>query len=446
VARSLVAIVGRPNVGKSTLFNRLVGERRAIVENLPGTTRDRIYGETDWNGVEFDVVDTGGLQAEVEVERASSVEISRATQAQARFALEEADVVVLLVDGQSGPTAGDLEVADLVRRAHKPVLLAVNKAEARARQDSAVDFYELGLGEPYPISAIHGTGVGDLLDAITAELPVSEESERPEVPSIAIVGRPNVGKSALLNAIIGQGRQIVSAVPGTTRDAVDTEIVWNGAPVVLIDTAGIRRRGKVVPGIERYSVLRSTRAVTRADVAVLVLDATEPFTMQDQHIAGYIADDHKGIVIVVNKWDLVEKDSNTMKEFTAKAREIFDYVPYAPLIFTSALTGQRVQQVMELALAVVAERTRRVSTGELNRLLRDAVSRHPPASKPSKWLKFYYATQPTVEPPTFVFFCNDPENVHFSYQRYLENTIREEFGFTGTPIVMRFRARRSDRE
>ncbi|MDI3340359.1 MAG: ribosome biogenesis GTPase Der [Sphaerobacter sp.] len=445
--RPLVAIVGRPNVGKSTLFNRLVGERRAIVEDTPGTTRDRIYAQASWGGLTFDVVDTGGLQSEQEIERASAVDIAQATQAQAKLAIEEADLIVFMVDGKAGLTAGDLEVADLLRRARRPVLLAVNKAEARWTQDAAVEFYELGLGDPYPISALHGTGVGDLLDAIIAELPVAIEAERADVPSIAIVGRPNVGKSALLNALLGQARQIVSPVPGTTRDAVDTEITWAGNPVVLIDTAGIRRPGKIERGIEKYSVLRSTRAVARADVAVLVIDATEPFTSQDQAIAGAIADAHKGIVIAVNKWDLVAKNDRTVKEFTEKAREAFDFVSYAPLVFISAKTGQRVGQVMELALAVVAERDKRIATGELNRVIREAVNRHPPPSKPNKWVKFYYVTQAGVRPPTFVFFCNAPQNVHFSYRRYLENTLREHYQFTGTPIVLRFRARReSDRE
>lgn len=334
MARPLVAIVGRPNTGKSTLFNRLVGERRAIVEDLPGTTRDRIYAEANWGGVTFDVVDTGGLLSEQEIERASAAEIAQATQEQAELAIEQADVIVFMVDGQAGVTAGDHEVADLIRRSKRPVLLAVNKAEARTIQDAAVEFYELGLGDPYPISALHGIGVGDLLDAIVAHLPESTEAEREEVPSIAIVGRPNVGKSALLNALLGQSRQIVSPIPGTTRDAVDTEITWAGNRVVLVDTAGIRRPGRIERGIEKHSVLRSTRAVERADVAVLVIDATEPFTAQDQAIAGAIAEAKKGIIVAVNKWDLVEKDHRTMQEFTEKAREAFHFISYAPIVST----------------------------------------------------------------------------------------------------------------
>lgn len=438
-----VAIVGRPNAGKSTLFNRLVGERRAIVESVPGTTRDRIFGETEWNGVPFSVLDTGGLMADVEFEGIPTAAISRATQEQAKLALEEADVILFLVDGQAGLTAGDWEVTDLVRRSEKPLVLAVNKAESQTRADNAVEFFALGIGDPHPISALHGIGVGDLLDEIVTQLPRSEDEPRPDLPSIAIVGRPNVGKSAILNAILGESRQIVSDIPGTTRDAVDTEIDWAGNRVVLIDTAGIRRRGRIERGIEKYSVLRSSRAVERADVAVLVIDATEPFTAQDQHVAGYILDDKRGIVIVVNKWDLIEKDGKTMNEFTEQAHEAFEFLPFAPLVFTSALTGQRIDQIMELALSVITERSKRVPTGELNRLIRDAVNRHPAPSKPGKWLKFYYVTQAAVAPPTFIFFCNAPMNVHFSYRRYLENVLREHFGFFGTPIILRFRARHS---
>lgn len=441
MARPVVAIVGRPNVGKSTLFNRLLGERRAIVEDLPGTTRDRIFGETEWNGVRMGIIDTGGLQAEEEIETASTVEISRATQQQALLALDEADAIVFVVDGDTGITAGDHEVADLIRRAEKPVLLAVNKAESRARQDNAVEFYELGLGDPMPISSLHGMGVGDLLDRIVEVLPPSTDEPDIDLPSIAIVGRPNVGKSALLNAFLGDGRQIVSDIPGTTRDAVDTEIEWAGSKLVLIDTAGIRRRGRVDRGVEKYSVMRSMRAIDRSDVAVLVLDATEPFTAQDQHIAGYIAEASKGIVIVVNKWDAIEKTGKTMDEFIAKAREEFEFVPYAPIIFTSALTGQRITQILDTALAVITERSKRVSTGELNRVIREAVSHHPPPTRPGKWVKFYYVTQASTDPPTFVFFCNSPENVHFSYRRFLENTLREHFGYAGTAIVLRFRGR-----
>ncbi len=440
--KPLVAIVGRPNVGKSTLFNRIIRERRAIVEDIAGTTRDRMYAEAEWNGVRFDIVDTGGLQAEQEIAKSTTAEISTATQRQALFAIEESEVLLFLVDGDVGVTAGDLEVADLVRRSELPTLLVVNKTESRARQDAAVDFYELGLGEPLPVSALHGTGMGDMLDRLVEELPPFEADEdEVELPSIAIVGRPNVGKSMILNSILGDVRQIVSDVPGTTRDAVDTEITWAGQRMTLIDTAGIRRRGRIDQGIEKFSVLRSFRAIERCDVAVLVLDATEPFTAQDQHVAGFIVEAKKGIILVVNKWDVVEKNDKTMNEFIKKAQEAFEFVPYAPIIFTSALTGQRVTQILDLALSVLTERSKRIPTGDLNRLLRDVIIRHSPPTKPGKWLKFYYVTQVSTDPPTFVFFCNAPENVHFSYRRYLENTLRKHFGFTGTPIDIRIRGR-----
>lgn len=441
MARPIVAIVGRPNVGKSTLFNRLIGQRRAIVEDLPGTTRDRLYGDTEWGGKTFDLIDTGGLQAEQEIAGSSSAEILEATQRQAELALDEADLLIFVVDGESGVTTGDLEVADLVRRSRKPVVLAVNKTEAKIRYENAVEFYELGLGDPMPISAIHGSGVGDLLDEILKRLPDHYEDEEEDLPSITLVGRPNVGKSAILNAMLGEDRQIVSSIPGTTRDAVDTEITWAGTRLRLIDTAGIRRRGRIERGVEHYSVMRSMRAIERSDVAVLVLDATEPFAAQDMHVAGYIIEQSKGIVLVVNKWDLIDKTDKTMNEYIAAAREAFDFVPYAPILFTSALTGQRVDQILDTALAVISERTRRISTGDLNRIVRESVLRHPPPTKPGKWVKILYATQVAIEPPTFVFFCNEPENIHFSYKRYLENTLRDHFSFAGTPIVLRFRGR-----
>lgn len=439
-----VAIVGRPNVGKSTLFNRLVGERRAIVEDLPGTTRDRMYGDAEWLGVEFTVIDTGGLQDEDEYSHLASREISAATQNQARFALEEADVILLVVDGATGLTAADHDVAEIVRRSEKPVILAVNKTESESRRESAVEFYELGLGDPIPFSSLHGIGTGDVLDALLPYLPRAEEQEEEEYPKFAVVGRPNVGKSSLLNKLMGQDRLIVSDIPGTTRDSIDTTVNWAGNMVTLIDTAGIRRRGKVERGVEKHSVLRSMRAIDRADVVMVVLDGEEGFTAQDTHIVGYVAQAQKGVILIVNKWDLVEKDSKTMARFQEQAAETFSFVPYAPIVFTSALTGQRVNQIIEMALHVYGERQKRVSTGELNRMLREAVAQHPPPSRPSSWLKFYYATQSDVAPPRFVFFCNDPRNVHFSYERYLENSIRERWSFDGTPIVMHFRSRRRD--
>ena len=441
MSKPIVAIVGRPNVGKSTLFNRLVGERRAIVEDVPGTTRDRVYGSCHWGGVDFTLVDTAGMQDEAEIAESSTAEIAGFTRDQANSAILQADAIILVVDGKGGMTAGDQEVADLLRRAHKPTILAVNKADSLDRRDAAVEFYNLGLGDPIPISAYHGSGTGDLLDHVVEALPEAEEEVETEGPRIAIVGRPNVGKSRLLNALLGQERAIVSDTPGTTRDSLDTELVWAGQPVTLIDTAGIRRRGRVEHGIERFSVIRSMRSIDRADMVLMLINATEGFTAQDLHIAGYVEEQKKGMVVVVNKWDLVEKDAHTMEDYREKAREALDFMPYAPLVFISAKFGQRVQQVLETALLVMEERERRVSTSALNKLLRDAVASHPPASRPGKWLKFYYATQVDVSPPTFVFFCNDPKQLHFSYRRYLENEIRDTFSFTGTPIRLSFRSR-----
>jgi GTP-binding protein len=434
--------VGRPNVGKSTLFNRLVGERQAIVEDVPGTTRDRVYGVAEWGGIEFTVVDTAGLQDEEEISTSSQAEIVRHTRDQAQIAIDEADVIILMVDAKSGITSGDHDVADLLRRADKPTLLAVNKADSAERRESAVEFYNLGLGDPYPISSYHGSGTGDLLDRIVEALPESEELPETEGPNIAIVGRPNVGKSRLLNALLGQERAIVSDVPGTTRDTLDTELTWAGQPLTLIDTAGIRRRGRVEVGIERFSVLRSMRAIDRSDLVLLLIDATEGFTAQDLHIAGYVEQQKKGMVVVVNKWDLIEKDDRTMEEYREKAREALNFMPYAPLVFISAKYGQRVQQVLEAALLVVEERQKRVSTAGLNKVMREAVANHPPSTKHGRYIKFFYATQADVSPPTFVFFCNEPAQLHFSYRRYLENVLRDAFGFTGTPIRLSFRGRK----
>lgn len=443
--KPVVAIVGRPNVGKSTLFNRLIGERRAIVEDLPGTTRDRIYGETDWNGVEFTIIDTGGLQDEDEYDNLAPREISARTQNQARLAIDESDAIIFLVDGKTGLTAADHDVAEVIRTSGKPTVLGVNKAESAERRESAYEFYELGLGDPVAFSGLHGTGTGDLLDEIVRLLPqMAEEEDEDDYPAIAIVGRPNVGKSALLNGLLGRERSIVSDHPGTTRDTVDTVIEWNGAEILLIDTAGIRRRGRVEPGVEKHSVLRSERAIDRCDVALVVLDAEEGFTAQDQHIAGYVVERAKGIVFVVNKWDLVQKDNSTMAEFREQAAEMFQFAPWAPIVFVSALTGQRVDKIVETALHVFGERQKRITTGEMNRLLREAVAKHPPPSRPSRWVKFYYATQSDIDPPRFIFFCNDPKSVHFSYERYLENEIRDRYGFDGTPIALHFRGRRND--
>ncbi|HVL24247.1 MAG TPA: ribosome biogenesis GTPase Der [Thermomicrobiales bacterium] len=444
MAKPIVALVGRPNVGKSTLFNRLIGERRAIVQNEPGTTRDRVYGTADWVGAEFTVVDTGGLQDDDELKRGSTeseTHIARETREQAVAAITEADVIIFMVDVTAGPTAGDYEIAGLLRRADKPTLLAVNKADSVQRRENAFEFYELGLGEPIAVSAYHGNGTGDLLDRVVENLPEAEDEPETEGPRIAIVGRPNVGKSRLLNALLGQDRAIVSDVPGTTRDSLDTQIQWEGQPITLVDTAGIRRRGRVEQGIERVSVMRSMRAIDRADVVVLVIDATEDFTAQDLHIAGYVEEQKKGLVVAVNKWDLIEKDHSTMDEYRARAQRELDFMSYAPVVFISAKLGQRVGQVLETALAVLKEREKRVSTAALNKMLKDAVSKHQPPSRPGKWLKFFYATQADVAPPTFIIFCNDPKQIHFSYRRYLENELRQTFGFEGTPLRISFRSR-----
>lgn len=447
MAKPIVALVGRPNVGKSTLFNRLIGERQAIVQNEPGTTRDRVYGTAEWVGAEFTVVDTGGLQDDDELKPGNSeseTQIARETRDQAIAAIAEADVIVFMVDVTSGPTAGDYEIASMLRRADKPTLLAVNKADSVQRRENVFEFYEVGLGEPIAISAYHGNGTGDLLDRIVENLPEAEEEPELEGPRIAIVGRPNVGKSRLLNALLGQERAIVSDVPGTTRDSLDTQIEWEGQPVTLIDTAGIRRRGRVEQGIERVSVMRSMRAIDRADVVVLVIDATEDFTAQDLHIAGYVEEQKKGLVVAINKWDLIEKDHTTMDDYRAKAKRELDFVSYAPVIFISAKLGQRVGQVIDTALTVLEQREKRVSTAALNKLLKDAVAKHQPPSRPGKWLKFFYATQADTAPPTFIFFCNDPKQIHFSYRRYLENELREAFGFEGTPLRISFRNRHED--
>ncbi len=456
--KPVVAIVGRPNVGKSSFFNRLIGEQVAIVEDQPGTTRDRIYGDTEWNGVEFMVIDTGGMvigsmaepgtgpQGEVTEE-----DVMQRTREQAEVAIEEADVILFMVDAKTGLAGADSDIADVLRKSHKPVILAANKADSEERRQNAVEFYALGLGDPIPMSSKHSINTGDLLDKVVEAFPSVQAQEEPDEENvrIAIVGRPNVGKSRLLNSIMGQERVIVSDTPGTTRDAVDTEFEYTEEQgeeshthkVTLIDTAGIRRRGRIEAGIERYSVIRTLRAIQRADVVLLVIDATEGITAQDTHIAGYVLEESKGIVLVVNKWDLVEKDSNTIYDYTAHLRQELNFVPYVAFAFISAKFGQRVNKVLPMAVEVAKERTKRVSTGQLNKLVKEAVDAHPPASKPGKWVKFYYATQADIRPPTFVFFTNDSESVHFSYKRYLENQLRGAFGFEGTPIKMVFRTR-----
>jgi GTPase len=443
MAIPIVALVGRPNVGKSTLFNRLIGQRHAIVEDVPGTTRDRIYGKTDWNGREFTVIDTAGLLFEDEDLDLPLTEISRRTREQARIAINEADAIILLADGREGLTSTDNEVAEVLRTTSKPVVLAVNKCDSKERMLDAVEFYALNLGEPIPMSAFHGLGTGDVLDRVVEALPPSpaEESESDQV-RIAIVGRPNVGKSSLLNKLLGLERSVVSEIPGTTRDSIDTMLSYHGRRITLIDTAGIRRAGRIERGIEKYSVLRTLRAIDRCDVALLLIDANEGVTAQDTHIAGMVLEARKSIVLLINKWDAVEKDNYTYNMFEDEVREAFKFIDYAPILFISALSGQRVSRVLQLALEVYAERFKRVPTSELNDLLRQAVrDQAPMAVKKGAHLRLYYATQPQVDPPVFLFFANDDDLVHWSYGRYLENRLRERYGFGGTPLTVVFRGR-----
>lgn len=449
----IVALVGRPNVGKSTLFNRLVGERKSIVEDEPGTTRDRVYAPAEWTSRPFLLVDTGGIDIgatekalvkgdQRETLSRSSRDFVREIRQQAELAIEEADVVVFLTDAKDGLTEADRDVADILRRSRQPVILAANKAENQNRREAAVEFYELGLGEPYPISALHGTGTGDLLDAIVANIPQVPEEPEPDAVRIAIVGRPNVGKSSLLNALLQEERSIVSPIAGTTRDAIDTELAWEGQKVILVDTAGIRRRGKVEVGIEKYSVLRAVNAIQRCDVALLLIDASDGVTAQDAHVAEFILEAFKSVAVIVNKWDAVEeKDSNTINLYTDDIRHRMKFLDYVPLLFISATTRQRVSKVLPLAMSIAQQRSVRISTAELNRILREAMSEHPAPSRHGKPLKFLYATQVETEPPTFVVFVNDKELVHFSYERFLENRIRAVYPFEGTPIRLFFRSR-----
>ena len=444
--KPIVAIVGRPNVGKSTLFNRLTGQRRAIVEDLPGTTRDRLYGEVEWAGRVFTVIDTGGL------ELSPATGMMSAVISQVGVAVDEADLILFAVDSVDGVTAADEEIAQLIRagqvsgsqgKRRVPVIVIVGKADNQERREAANEFYALGFDDVVPVSALHGANSGDMLDLIMSKLddaPQYEEEDDDRL-KIAIVGRPNVGKSSLLNKLLGQERVVVSDVPGTTRDAIDTELEYAGRKIVLVDTAGIRRRGRIEPGIEKYSVLRSERSVARADVILLLVDATEMVTSQDLHIAGDIEREGKGVVLVVNKWDLIEKDTHTIQLYLDEVGREFNFMRWVPTVFISALTGQRVHRVLDEAFAVEAERQKRIPTGRLNEVVERAVTEHPPQTHKGKQLRVYYATQPSVAPPTFIFFVNDPNLVHFAYERFLENTLRDAFGFRGTTVRLRFRTR-----
>jgi len=456
MAKPLVALIGRPNVGKSTLFNRLVGERLAIVDDVPGTTRDRIYGECIWNGLNFGVVDTGGIDPThggKTVLSIGSSSLIAEIKAQALGAVEQADAILFLTDGVEGVTAADTEIADTLRRFqikqddgqwHPPILVVVNKCETPARRLAASEFYELGLGDPHAVSAMHGSDVGDLLDALVAALPESENGEDESV-KIAIVGKPNSGKSSLLNRLVGQERAIVSPVPGTTRDAVDTRMEYGGLAVTLIDTAGIRRRGRIESGVEQYSVLRSFRAIERSDVALLLIDSTSGVTAQDAHIAGFILDAAKSCVLLANKWDLAGSGSDAKDRFTAAIRSDLKFVAYAPLLFISAKTGMHIEDVLPLALRVQEERLVRLPTSKINRILVEAQDRQAPPTRAGRQLKLFYGTQVRSEPPTFIVYVNDPSLLHFSYRRFLENRLREEYGFLGTPIRIVAKGRREGR-
>lgn len=454
MTKPVVALVGRPNVGKSTLFNRLCGERLAIVDDIPGTTRDRLFAEAEWSGRVFDVVDTGGIDPTAGSRRSplsiGSADFIEDIRSQAVLAVTEADAVLFLVDALSGVTPADEEVAGILRKSQKvvdgvarpPILLVVNKADSSRQRDMVHEFYELGLGDPYPISAVHGTGTGDLLDDLLKVLPQQEGEVEDNSAKIAIVGKPNVGKSSLLNKLVGEERSIVSDIPGTTRDAVDTAIMYEGIPVTLIDTAGIRRRGKVDPGVEKFSVVRSMRAIERCDVALLMIDAVDGISAQDAHIAGYVKDAWKSTVVIVNKWDAVEKDNFTMQRHTERIRNDLNFMDYVPLLFISAKTGQRVEQVLPLALQVQEERLARVTTGALNRILQNAQDLHAPTSRTGSSFRLYYGTQVRTDPPTFMIYCNNPSLAHFTYLRFLENQIRKEYPFTGTPIRLVLKPRR----
>src|ERR671935_3012929 len=443
MALPLVAIVGRPNVGKSALFNRFLGQRRAIVDPTAGLTRDRLYAEIDWRRRRFVIVDTAGLvlgkdRDEVPEQR----ELRRRMEEQTRLAIDEADVVLLVLDLREGLTAVDHDIAELLRRSRRPVMVVANKADGRGREALASEFYELGLGDPWAVSALHGTGSGDLLDAVVERLP----PPRPELVDealagrVAILGRPNVGKSSLVNALIGNERSLVTAAPGTTRDPVDSTVTFQGKRLLLVDTAGIRRPG-LTRGVEQYSLLRGLRAMERADVGIVVIDAREGITAQDVHIAGYVVEAGRGLVLALNKWDLLAPEEKEEKVWRRKIREQLSFAPWAPVAYISAKTGQRVTQPLEVALKVIEERRRRVATPELNRWLRTMLGERETPTRKGKRLRVLYATQAEASTPMFVFFVNDPELVHFSYRRFLEAQLRETFGFAGTPIRLVFRKR-----
>ena len=442
MSKPIVAIVGRPNVGKSTLFNQIGKRRVSIVDDMPGVTRDRIYMDAEWLNHTFTMIDTGGIEFE------DDDHILKSMRQQALVAMEEADVIVFVVDGRAGLTTADEEVGRMLRNTKKPVILAVNKIDSPQLEAGVYEFYSLGLGEPLGIAASNSLGLGDLLDAVVAAFPENdgEDKEEDEI-SIAVIGRPNVGKSSIVNALIGENRVIVSNVPGTTRDAIDTHFVSDNIKFMLIDTAGMRRKGKIDEAIERYSVMRSLRAVDRADVVLMVINAEEGITEQDKKIAGYAHESGKGVIIVVNKWDVFpDKDDKSTLRFTEDLRDEIGFLQYAPVLYTSALTGQRIHRITELVKYVADQQSMRIQTSVLNELIRDAVSVNPPPSHRGKQLKIFFMTQADIQPPKFIIFVNDPELMHFSYLRFIENRLREQFGFEGTPLRLIVRARKEEED
>ena len=438
MSKPILAIVGRPNVGKSTLFNTLAGEKISIVEDYPGVTRDRIYADVTWLNQSYSLIDTGGIEMD------AKDHMLKHMREQAEIAIDTADVILFIVDVRQGLTDADAKVADMLRRSGKPIVLVVNKVDNFDKYMADVyEFYNLGIGDPHPISATSKLGIGDMLDSISEWIAVENmEKEEDDRPKVAIVGRPNAGKSSLINKLLGEERVIVSNIAGTTRDAIDTEITHNGQDYVFIDTAGLRRKSKIKEAIERYSIIRTVAAIERSDVVILMIDAVEGVTEQDAKIAGIAHDRGRGLIIAVNKWDAIEKNNDTVKEYTKKIHDILSFVPYAEILFISALTGQRVNKVFERLDTVLQNHAMRIQTGVLNEILAEAVAMQQPPSDKGKRLKLFYITQVSTKPPTFVLFVNKKELMHFSYQRYIENRIRETFGFVGTPIRIFIRERK----
>ena len=440
MSKPIVAIVGRPNVGKSTLFNALAGENISIVKDTPGVTRDRIYADVEWLNHTFTLIDTGGIEPD-----SNDIILSQMRE-QAQIAIDTADVILFMVDVKQGLVDSDSKVADMLRRSHKPVVLTVNKVDHHEKFLADVyEFYNLGIGDPFPISSVNKQGLGDLLDQVISLFPKSvTEEEEDDRPKIAVVGKPNVGKSSIINRLLGENRVIVSNIAGTTRDAIDTEVQWDGKEYVFIDTAGLRRKNKIKEELERYSIIRTVTAVERADVVVVVIDATEGVTEQDAKIAGIAHDRGKGILVVVNKWDAIEKDDKTIYKYTNKVKEVLSFMPYAEIMFVSAETGQRLPKLFEKIDMIIENQTMRIATGVLNEIMSEDIALQQPPSDKGKRLKLYYITQVAVKPPTFVIFVNDKKLMHFSYTRYLENKIRDTFGFKGTSLKFIIRERKDN--